>query len=150
MEEVDLCWRFHKAGYRVSYVPESVVYHVGGGVLPYDSEFKTYLNFRNNLFLLYKNLPDFELRGTMFSRRFLDGLAALMFLLRGRFRNVIAVWKAHRDYNKSLKSLTEKRAVIKELTVTYPGKLILNKSIVFEFYIKRKKTFSSSQPLKCD
>ncbi len=143
MEEVDLCWRFHKAGYRVSYIPESVVYHVGGGALPYESEFKTYLNFRNSLFLLYKNLPDFELRSTMFTRRLLDGLAALIFLLKGRSGSFKAVWKAHRDYNRSRKSLKEKRIVNKDLTVTYPGKLILNKSIVFEFYVKRRKTFNS-------
>ncbi|HBE42820.1 MAG TPA: glycosyl transferase family 2, partial [Bacteroidales bacterium] len=57
MEEIDLCWRFHKAGYRVAYVPASAVFHIGGGALPYNSPFKTYLNFRNSLFLLYKNLP---------------------------------------------------------------------------------------------
>lgn len=143
MEEVDLCWRFHKAGYRVSCIPESVIYHVGGGILPYDSEFKTYLNFRNNLYLLYKNLPDFELQSTMFIRRVMDGLAALMFLLKGKFRNIKAVRKAHMDYYKNLKSLKEKRLLNKELTVTNPGKLILNKSIVFEFYVKGKKTFDT-------
>ncbi len=143
MEEVDLCWRFHKAGYRVSYVPDSVVYHVGGGALPYESEFKTYLNFRNSLFLLHKNLSDFELSSTMITRRLLDGLAALIFLLKGRPGDFKAVWKAHRDYKRSRKSLEEKRLVNKDLTVTNPGKLILNKSIVFEFYVKRRKTFSS-------
>ncbi len=142
MEEVDLCWRFHKCGYRVSYIPDSIVYHVGGGILPYDSKFKTYLNFRNNLFLLYKNLPDYELGSIMFKRKILDGVAALMFLLKGSFGNFKAVWKAHGDYYRSLKSLKEKRLLNKEMTLTYPGSLILNKSIVFEFYIKRKKTFN--------
>jgi len=142
MEEVDLCWRFHKAGFRISFVPDSVVYHVGGGVLPYDSEFKVYLNFRNNLFLLYKNLPDHELRTIILIRRILDGLAALMFFLNGRVRNVRAVWKAHMDFLKSINNLKAKRLQNKELTVTYPSRLILNKSIVFEFYIKRKKTFN--------
>lgn len=142
MEEVDLCWRFHKCGYRVSYIPDSIVYHVGGGVLPYDSNFKTYLNFRNNLFLLYKNLPDYELQSTIFKRKILDGVAVLMFLIKGRFGNVKAVWKAHHDFNKSLKSLKEKRFRNKELTLAYPGKLILNKSIIFEFYVNRKKTFN--------
>ncbi len=90
MEEIDLCWRFHKAGYRVSYIPESAVYHVGGGALPYNSPFKTYLNFRNSLFLLYKNLPDEKLAQTiMFNRKILDGIAALFFLFKGQFRSVM-------------------------------------------------------------
>ena len=143
MEEVDLCWRFHKSGFRVVYVPGSTVYHVGGGILPYDSEMKTYLNFRNNLFLLYKNLPDFELRTTIFKRKLLDGLAAIMFLLNGNLKCVRAVRNAHRDFRRSRKSLKEKRLQNIELTVTYPAKLILNKSIVSEFYIKRKKTFDA-------
>jgi GT2 family glycosyltransferase len=84
MEEVDLCWRFHLAGYRVVCVPQSVIYHVGGGSLPYESERKTYLNFRNNLFLLYKNLPGTRLKKIIFLRKILDGLAAAMFLFKGR------------------------------------------------------------------
>lgn len=141
MEEIDLCWRLHKAGYRVSCVPDSVVYHVGGGILPYESELKTYLNFRNNLFMLYKNLPDIGLGSTMFIRRVLDGLAALTFLLKGKFSNVRAVWNAHRDYKNSLKILKSKRTVNREMTVSYPGNLILNKSVIFQFYIGRRKTF---------
>ena len=62
MEEIDLCWRFHNAGYRVSFVPDSIVYHVGGGTLPYNSQKKIYLNYRNNLYMLYKNLPPWKLR----------------------------------------------------------------------------------------
>lgn len=143
MEEVDLCWRFHKFGYRVSYIPDSVVYHVGGGILPYNSELKTYLNFRNNLFLLYKNLPDYSLGRTLFTRRLLDGIAALVFLFMGRILNVRAIWNAHKDYRKSLKRLNEKRKGNKDLTITYPTNLILNKSIVYEFYIKRKKKYKT-------
>jgi len=80
MEEIDLCWRLNKAGYRISYIPESVVYHVGGGSLPYESPFKTYLNFRNSLYLLYKNLPDNRLHYVLFIRKLLDALAAVRFL----------------------------------------------------------------------
>jgi GT2 family glycosyltransferase len=141
MEEIDLCWRLHKAGYRVSCVPDSIVYHVGGGMLPYESELKTYLNFRNNLFMLYKNLPDIGLGSTMFIRRVLDGLAALTFLLKGKFSNVRAVWNAHRDYKNSMKILKSKRAINSEMTVGYPGNLILNKSVIFQFYIGRRRTF---------
>jgi GT2 family glycosyltransferase len=143
MEEIDLCWRFHLAGFRVSYVPESIVYHVGGGVLPYDSEFKTYLNFRNNLFLLYKNLPDHRLNRTIFIRKFLDGVAAVMFLFKGMTGNVKAIWKAHADYYKSIKSLKGKRKFVRDLTINQTGTQPMNKSLVFMFYIKGKKTFSS-------
>jgi GT2 family glycosyltransferase len=141
MEEIDLCWRFHKAGYRVGFVPESLVYHVGGGVLPYDSPFKTYLNYRNNLFLLYKNLPDSKLHIILFLRKLLDALSAIKFLFAGKFKNVRSVWKAHMDYYRWIKSLKEKRTRVKTLTVTESLNTVLNKSIVFEFYLKRKKTF---------
>jgi GT2 family glycosyltransferase len=143
MEEIDLCWRFNKAGYRVSYIPGSVVYHVGGGALPYNSPYKTYLNFRNSLFLLYKNLPDNKLRRVMFIRKLLDGLAAIMFLIKGNFSSFKSVWKAHIDYYKNLSDLKVKRKMVKKLEVIPFPALILNKSIVFEFYIKGHKTYSS-------
>ena len=111
MEEIDLCWRFNKAGYRVCYLPESVIYHVGGGTLPYSSPFKTYLNFRNSLFLLYKNLPDDKLQSVLFKRRLLDGVAAIFFLMKGSFASVKSVWKAHMDYYKALNELKKKREI---------------------------------------
>jgi GT2 family glycosyltransferase len=143
MEEIDLCWRFHLAGFRVSFVPESIVYHVGGGALPYDSKFKTYLNFRNNLFLLYKNLPGNKLHKTIFIRRLFDGVAAIMFIFKGMTGNVKAIWKAHIDYYKSIKSLKVKRKLVRDLTIDQKGSQLMNKSIVFMFYIKGQKTFSS-------
>jgi GT2 family glycosyltransferase len=143
MEEIDLCWRFHKSGYRVCYLPDSVIYHVGGGTLPYRSPFKTYLNFRNSLYLLYKNLPDNKLNKILFIRRLLDGLAALYFLMKGSFKSVNAVWKAHMDYYKALERLNEKRSLVKKLEVGKTDESFLNKSIVFEFYIKGNKTYNS-------
>lgn len=142
MEEVDLCWRFQRAGYRIRYVPESTVYHVGGGSLSYQSPFKTYLNFRNNLFILYKNLPEEKLSKTMFIRKLLDGIAAAMFLLTGKFRNAVAVLKAHIDYYKAAELLREKRVSFGPV-LDNPAGIVLNKSIVFEFYLKRKRTFNS-------
>ncbi len=143
MEEIDLCWRFHKSGYRVSYVHESVVYHVGGGTLPYDSPFKTYLNFRNSLFLLYKNLPEINFKKIIFIRKILDGLAALRFLIKGKPDCFKSVWNAHRDYNKSVTMLREKRKEVKNLERNSFNAPLLNKSIVFEFYAKGNKTFDS-------
>jgi len=143
MEEIDLCWRFSKAGYRVICNPDSVVYHIGGGALPYKSPFKTYLNFRNNLFLLYKNLPDNKLHAVLFKRKLMDGLAACMFLLNGNFRHVTSVWRAHLDYYRSLNILRAKRKMTKQLDIDKSLPPILNKSIVFEFYIKSNKTYNS-------
>ena len=143
MEEIDLCWRFNKAGYRVSFIPRSVVYHVGGGSLPYDSPFKTYLNFRNSLFLLYKNLPDNKLHKVLFERKLLDGLAAVMFLLKGNFGSFRSVWKAHIDYYKNMSELRAKRKIVKKLEVKNSKGMILNKSVVFEFYVKGNKTYKS-------
>jgi GT2 family glycosyltransferase len=142
MEEIDLCWRFQNAGYKISYCSGSVVYHVGGGMLPYTSPFKTYLNYRNNLFLLYKNLPQKSFHKTLFLRKLLDGLAASVFLFKGKFAFFSSVWKAHVDYYKSIPSLKVKRELIKKMTTTTFSGTVLNKSIVFEFYLKGKKTFN--------
>jgi GT2 family glycosyltransferase len=143
MEEIDLCWRFHKSGYRVVYIPQSVVYHVGGGALPYNSPFKTFLNFRNSLYLLYKNLPEKNLHSILFTRKILDGLAALFFMLKGEFKSCRAVWKAHLDYYRNIKRLKEKRITSGKPEPTDFTRLILNKNIVFEFYIRKHRTFSS-------
>jgi GT2 family glycosyltransferase len=143
MEEIDLCWRFHRMGYRISFIPETSVYHVGGGSLPYSSPFKTYLNFRNSIYLLYKNLPDKKFSRLMVTRKFIDGIAAVFFLLKGDFRSVMAVWKAHQDARRIKEKLREKRKAIKATGNSEPEGLILNKSLVFEFYIKRHKTFNS-------
>jgi len=143
MEEIDLCWRFNKAGYRAGFIPGSIVYHVGGGSLAYDSPYKIYLNFRNSLYMLYKNLPEEKLVTVLFIRRILDGLAALIFLLTGRFRYFSAVAKAHVNYYKSLPELRQKRENVQKLGNDKKAGLILNKSIIYEFYIKGIKYYSS-------
>jgi GT2 family glycosyltransferase len=141
MEEIDLCWRFQLAGYRVCFIPEQAIYHIGGAALPYDSPFKTYLNFRNNLFLLYKNLPDKKFHYILFIRKLMDGLAALSFLLSGKFSNITSIWKAHIDYYRSINALKKKREMVKRLSVMPSVNKIMNKSVVFEFYIKGKRSF---------
>jgi GT2 family glycosyltransferase len=141
MEEIDLCWRLLLSGFKLFYIPQSVVYHVGGGALPYNSPFKTYLNFRNNLFLLYKNLPASRLHATMFRRKLLDGVSAIFFLFTCRFRNIGAIWKAHVDYYKGAKGMWVKRNETERASEENPWRYILNKSLVFEFYVKGNKTF---------
>lgn len=146
MEEVDLCWRFHSAGYRVCCIPQSIVYHVGGGTLTYDSYLKTYLNFRNNLFLIYKNLPESELHKILPRRKNFDRLAAVLFLLKGRISNMKAVFKAHADFSGVLDALRRKRKLEGPGEGRENEKLILNKSIVFEYYLKGHRTFRSLLP----
>jgi len=141
MEEIDLCWRLHNLGYRMAYIPGSVVYHVGGGSLPYSSPFKTYLNFRNSLFMLYKNLPDDILSSTILKRKLLDGIAAVFFLLKFQIRSSFSVFKAHVDFYRSLRTLKNNRkSAVKG--ANHKRGFMMNKSIVFEFYIMRKRTYS--------
>ena len=97
-EEIDLCWRLRSRGRGVVCVPQSVAYHLGGGTLPQGNPKKDYLNFRNNLLLLYKNLPEGRLWKIMFLRFWLDALASVRFILRGQYRSFLAVWRARFDF----------------------------------------------------
>ena len=98
MEEIDLCWRMRNKGWRLACIPQSVVYHLGGGALSYDNPRKTYLNFRNNLLMIYKNKQ--HPFGVLFIRWFLDYAAALMFLLTCKPKSAKAVCQARRDYHR--------------------------------------------------
>ena len=98
MEEIDLCWRLRSRGYGIVCLPFSRVYHVGGATLKKENPRKTLLNFRNNLIMLYKNLPENELYRVMRVRLFLDYLAAFVFLLKGDKNNSLAVLRAHKEY----------------------------------------------------
>lgn len=98
MEEIDLCWRMRRAGWQLMCVPESTVYHLGGGALSYDNPRKTYLNFRNNLLMIYKNKQ--HPWGVLSLRFFLDYAAACFFLLQGKTGSAKAVIEARRDYRR--------------------------------------------------
>ena len=100
MEEIDLCWRMRNAGWRLVCLPQSVVYHLGGGSLHYDSPRKTYLNHRNNLIMIKKNKK--HPFGVLFVRFFLDYAAACLYLLQGRWGAFKAVFQARRDYHKMI------------------------------------------------
>jgi len=102
MEEIDLCWRMRNAGWRLVCVPESVVYHLGGGALNYESPRKTYLNHRNNLLMIYKNKQ--HPYGVLFIRGLLDYVAACFYLVQGRWGAFKAVFQARRDYRKMKKA----------------------------------------------
>ena len=110
MEEIDFCWRAKNEGYKIMVQPASVIYHVGGGTLPKSSARKTYLNFRNNFMLLYKNLPQNRLWKVFAVRLLLDGLAGVRFLLQGHFWDVIAVIKAHFYFYGHLGMLKDRKS----------------------------------------
>lgn len=106
MEEIDLCWRLRNMGYSICIVPESVIYHVGGGTLPNNSPHKLYLNYRNNLLMMYRNLPAGKKGFIIFIRKCLDGLSALVYLIQGHRDFFDSVIKAHRDYGKMKNSMS--------------------------------------------
>ena len=142
MEEIDLCWRMARAGYALSILPESVVYHMGGSTLGYGHPRKIFLNFRNNLFLLYKNLPARRKWPTLFARMVLDGIAALKFLTEGKPAHFSAVFSAHMDFYKRLSLLRKKRNA-DALPHTWPLPGVYRGSIVASFFLLGRKTFSA-------
>lgn len=142
MEEIDLCWRFKNRGYRIVYTPESSVYHVGGGTLEYNNPRKLYLNFRNNLWLLYKNLPEGQLFSILIVRMILDGIAATKLMGEFNFNGIKSVLKAHWHFYHSLPALRRKRKMVKRNEQFKKPEGMLSKSIVFQFYIRKKKRFS--------
>jgi GT2 family glycosyltransferase len=109
MEEIDLCWRLQNAGYQLWQLPESVVYHVGGGTLAYGNPRKTYLNFRNSLITLQKNLPPAERHWKVLLRLLLDFPAAMKFLLHGSWADAWAVLRAHRSFYRLQAHIRSKR-----------------------------------------
>lgn len=138
MEEIDLCWRFHLKGYKVMVEPASHVYHVGGGTLPNNSPHKLYLNYRNNLSMLFKNLRRRGLVITMLVRLVLDGASAGVFLLQGRRDLFKVVWNAHCDFHRSRHRLHEKRRAVQGSRVTGRVKTIFRGSIVWRYMTGRR------------
>lgn len=135
MEEIDLCWRLQLMGKSLWCVPQSHVYHLGGGSLPAANPRKTYLNFRNNLLLLHKNLPKKDLRGALLRRRLLDTIAWGKFMLAFDMANANAILKAHRDFRRMRKEYT-----------THPPVNLLTSTprpdILLSYFLKRKHRYS--------
>jgi GT2 family glycosyltransferase len=142
MEEVDLCWRMKNAGHKIMYCAQSEIYHIGGGTLHKSNPKKTFLNFRNNLWMLYKNLPANKLFFTLFFRMNLDGIAGIKYLLGGEFGNFMAVLKAHYHFYKALPQLHAKRKALLKTIKKHDTKGIYPHSIVFSYFVKGKKRFS--------
>lgn len=144
MEEIDLCWRFKNQGFKIMYCPDSTVYHVGGGTLPKTSSRKTYYNFRNNFFLLYKNLPSNRVWKMFLSRMLLDGIAGTKFLVQGGYKDLWAVIRAHLSFYKNFGKLIKKRAKLNQQKVS----MVYLSNIAFDHYLWQIKKFSELNPKK--
>ena len=136
MEEIDLCWRIHLSGSDVRIVTASEVFHLGGGSLPQGNPRKTYLNFRNSLFLLYKNLPVKEGKRMLIVRRLYDTLAFFMALAKLHGGDAKAIIRAHNDYRKLKSRYTCQPTV--NLLKSFPG---TERNIVIDYYLRGKKLF---------
>ena len=148
-EEIDLCWRIKRAGYKVMVRPRSVVYHVGGGTLTYNTPRKTFLNFRNSLYTILKNEEKSRLLWIIPLRLLLDALAAALFLSQGKFQHIVAIVKAHWSFFPNFKNMLHKRRHMKELvqkvsistepnlTARYKG------SIVWQYYARGLRHFKN-------
>ena len=134
MEEIDLCWRLQLMGYKIMVIPAAAVYHLGGGSLDYGNPRKTYLNFRNNLLMMHKNLPAGVRRRKLFVRRLMDTLAWVKFMVSLNFKSANAILRAHRDYARMSRNYTSDPSIdLLEQQQT---------DIVRERYLHGKKHFS--------
>ena len=140
-EEIDLCWRVQNLGYKIVCEPKSFVYHVGGGTLPKSNPFKTYLNFRNNLYLIEKNIPRYKRNRVKCIRLVLDSVAFIRILLQGKIKEASAIIKAYFHFWQNSKKMSNQRKLIKPKAMKYL-KGYYNSSIVFGYYLKSKKKFS--------
>lgn len=134
-EEIDLCWRAFNLGYTARYTSKSVVYHVGGATLNEGNPRKTFLNFRNSLLMLTKNLPERKLFIILFLRLCLDGLAGIQFILKGKFKHCWAIVKAHFAFYGLINKTLKKR---------YPkirSDYYRSKSIIHQYFVKNGKVF---------
>lgn len=135
MEEIDLCWKLKNKGYKIMCIPQSTVFHVGGGTLANGSRFKTYLNYRNNLLMLYKNLPKKGRNLILFKRMLLDGISSFKFIFEGRPLHIFDILKAHLYFHFKKGPFRKKRPS-QYLVSLYP------KSIVFAYFFRKKTRFS--------
>ena len=140
MEEIDLCWRLKNLGYKIAYCPDAEVYHVGGATLDADNPYKVFLNFRNNLIIMQKNMQAGEAVWSIAVRIFIDFVAWLQFILKGKFKFAAAISKAHYQFFKSTGKTAGKRGKsqlpFNQHTGVYPS------SVVWAYFIKGIRSFS--------
>ncbi len=141
MEEIDLCWRLRRSGKKICYCAGSLVYHLGGGTLATENPYKTYLNFRNNLFMLQKNLPFWHAVGIISVRFWLDLFALLRFLTEGKRKEAAAVSKAHRNFLRNFTKTAKKRRTL-ALPFSFPLTGLYRGSVMWDFFINKQHRFS--------
>jgi GT2 family glycosyltransferase len=137
-EEIDLCWRLLNMNYKIACIPQSTVFHLGGASLDKMNPKKTFLNFRNNLVMLLKNLPVYALP-IIFIRMVFDGVAGVKFISEGKFSHCWAIVKAHFSFYSRIPSVLLNR----KKTIKISNSLMYSKSILVEYFIKKNKTYSS-------
>jgi GT2 family glycosyltransferase len=141
MEEIDLCWRCHKLGFKVMYEPQSVAWHLGGGSLPMGNPRKVFYNYRNNLTMMAKNLDRFPLF-RIFGRLVLDGVAGIRALLSGKPSDTLAIIRAHFSFYAHLPSTLKKRRQLKkEAQNQTPMHLVYSRWIIADYFLRGKRTF---------
>ena len=150
-EEIDLCWRIRRAGYQVMCIPDATVYHLGGGTMKYASTQKLFYNFRNSLFMLYKNLSGWSRIKVIFSRLILDGVAGIVFFTEGKFNYIGAIFHAHFSFYKHIFLLNKTRTTdeknIEAIRIAPPrfdGHF--SSSLIWRFFIRKQKTFKKLKP----
>lgn len=142
MEEIDLCWRLKNRGQKIMYVGSSTVYHLGGGTLPKSNPRKTFLNFRNGLVLLYKNLPSHILLPLIIGRMMLDGIAFVDFLLVGYPKDAFAVFRAHMSFYWKIRTWHNCRKAARKNVVNDQHLEVYKGSVVWEHFVLKKKKVS--------
>ena len=143
-EEIDLCWRLNIQGRKIACVPSSMVYHVGGGTLPKGNARKTYLNFRNNLTMLYKNLPSNQLWPVMAMRWLLDYVAAWQTLITQRnVADFKAIYKARHDFRAWRNEFKDDRRRIQSWRSEKSCDKRYRHAILWQYYIRHRRTFAS-------
>lgn len=140
MEEIDLCWRLRRLGYKIACLPSSVVYHKGGASLAQGNPLKTKLNFRNSLVMLWKNLPLEQRDSIIRTRMILDGVAAINFMLHGQFAQLNAIWQAHREYRKMIREYSAQELIGFGTADAFPSDKV---SILWQYYARHHKVFST-------
>jgi hypothetical protein len=142
MEEVDLCWRIKNHGYKIAYCGASTVYHIGGSVISYGSPQKIFYNYRNSLVLLLKNLPASKLWWLLPFRLILDGVSGLRSILKGDFKEVKAILRAHGSFYSTLPLWLKKRKVSQSLIKNPTLNGVYPKSIIWEYFANKKEKFT--------
>lgn len=143
MEEIDFCWRAKNHGYKIMIAPQSVVYHVGGGTLQKSNPRKTFLNIHNSLAMMYKNLPSRQLFPKIFMRLVLDGVWGIKLLTEGKVKHFMAILRAHFAFYRQLGFWRKRRKDIYQNSPKHiPASGYLKKSLVWQFFVKGKKTFA--------